>query len=330
MECMNRAIAILILSGFAASSDAAGMKGPPEFSDLALKAADIKAALGDIDLSAAKLPPLPVAAVSAVSEIPSYPPNYIDYKSEPGSGLNFIELQPFHHEINPKWSPVIQDIMNHAPGAENSFGDLVTDAHETIHDINYYLRSHKASTTSTKPQGFYIGNNLAVLLPEPKMNKSQIKQFIPTSLHGFRYEHYIGTAETDGYSSLFILNEFTAYIHGTETLVDLAQYGLWTGGKRGASGPVEFLVYSLATGMALKVNEPDYYGDNPQFREFLGFMTKRAMKTYSAAAQFSEFNWDDNDAKIHAALKESPEAAPLRAYAQELFGAEWTRTNLGF
>jgi hypothetical protein len=332
-ENMKIFFAMAVIMGMPIGVYASGWSEVTQFSDqfsnLAVQVIDLNASANDVNWSGFTLPS-PVAAHLTVPD-PARTNDCVSFSGEPGSGLNFLEVKPFRDETNPKWSPIMQDVMDHRPPDFNySFDNMSTDAHETIHAINQSICWHNNNTTCAKSSGFYLGDSRGVLLPNPKIKKSQIEQFIPASLRGFRYKTYMIELTWSEEYPLYILNEWVAYTYGTAAGIDLANHGLWTNGKRDQSGPIEFLAYSLATAMALKVNEPDYCRDNPQFREFLGFMTKRTMEAYTPVAQFPEFSWSKKDDLIYNNLKSSADAEPLRAYARELFGAEWTNTILGF
>ena len=248
--------------------------------------------------------------------------------------LKFVESAPFNTAANAKWGPLMRDIVNHSPGEADEFSqyDLSTNAHEKIHGINSYICKNSVGKCNywAGSTGLYFGAGKAVLLPNPPMKRSQVRPFVPASLHGRRYKLYLLEQEHWEEYPLHILNEWSAYYFGAAVAVEAAELGIWANGKAGQSGPVEFFVYSLAAGMALKANAPEYYAGNPQFRECLRLMGERTMKVYPLVARYPEFNWDRWDDSMYSALRNSPDAAPLRAYAREVFGPEWTASALGF
>jgi hypothetical protein len=137
--------------------------------------------------------------------------------------------------------------------------------------------NHKNRRTN----GFYVLNNQAVLVTEPNIRKSQIGPYVPNSLRGSRYTLYItGQAAWDD-TPLYVWDEWNAYVNGGAAGVDLVEHQLWKSGWRdGVAGIIEFVVYALATGQAVKEKDPEYFKNRTQFTEFLAWNLKRSMEVY--------------------------------------------------
>src|SRR3989338_7176114 len=251
------------------------------------------------------------------------------WASEPGTLVEFFELRPFNSKNSSQWGEVLKDVVNHeAPGDSNIYQDKVTLAHETSHGIHAYIRN-KLNTTGKKANGFYVLQNRAVVLLEPKMRKSQIARFVPLSLRGPRFSTYITGQSAWDDTPLYVWDEWNAYTNGGEAGVDLVERGLWKDGWRDAvAGQLEFVVYAIATAMAVQTHDPDYFAQYRQFTEFLAFNIKRSMDSYRIGSRMPEFAWAQQD-QYYNKLKTEPDADALRRFSKELFGSAWVGEVLG-
>lgn len=248
----------------------------------------------------------------------------------PGAQVEFTDLKPFNSKSNSSWGPVLKDVINHeAPGDSNNYDDKVTIAHETSHGIHAYIRGH-FNSSGKKINGFYVLDNQAVVIEEPKMRKSQVGPFVPQSLRGPRYSTYITGQTAWDDTPLYIWDEWVAYTNGGDAGVNQVQQGLWHEGWRDAvAGQIEFSVYAIATAMAAEKYDPNYFTGNKQFREFLAWNLERSMTTFKIGARMEEFKYDAQD-QYYEKLRTSSDAEDLRAFTRELFGSDWTYMVLGF
>lgn len=254
----------------------------------------------------------------------------LSWSANPGDKLEIMELKPFNAKQNAKWSPVVKDVVNHeAPGDQNHYDDLITLAHETCHGTHAYIRN-KLNTTGQKANGFYLLENRIAVVIEPHIRKSQMVRYVPTSLRGDRFKLYIqGQVEWDD-TPLYVFDEWNAYVNGGAAGVDLVNHGLWKSAwQDGVAGIIEFVVYSLATGMAVRDLDPDYFSRYTQFTEFLAWNIARSMKIFKEGAKMKEFSWDKQD-KYYQNFIQSDDAKAMREFATATFGASWTKEVLGF
>lgn len=247
-----------------------------------------------------------------------------------GDKLSFVELKSFNAKPCTCGSPILEDIMQHeVPGEHNSYDDLITQAHETSHGIHSFIRNHM-NETKTLINAFYVLENRAVKIKEPLIRKSQVAPYVPQSLRGSRFDLYITGQTMWDDSPLYIWDEWNAYTNGGAAGVELAQRGLWKSGWRdGVSGIIEFVVYALATGQAVKELDPEYFKNYSQFTEFLAWNITRSMKIYRTGSKMKEFTWKKQDDYFEKLLT-SPDAEILRNFARETFGSDWTKETLGF
>jgi len=244
--------------------------------------------------------------------------------------LEFTSLKPFNQKSNLKWGPVLKDVMNHeAPGDSNNYADRITLAHETSHGIHAYLRNH-LSPAGRRYNAFYVLKDRAVFVPEPRIRKRQVGPYVPRSLRASRYSVYVTGQTAWDDTPLYIWDEWNAYVNGGEAGVELSKLGLWNDGWRDAvMGQLEFVVYALATGMAVKENDPNYFKDETQFTDFLAWNTERALKSFHEGAAIPDFAWAEQEEYL-ASLRTAEDAEALREFTRQTFGKEWSEKVLGF
>ena len=159
--------------------------------------------------------------------------------------------------------------------------------------------------------------------------RAAVASYVPASLRGSRFGTYITGASSWDDTPLYIFDEWVAYTNGSEVAVNLARAGLWRYGWRdGVAGTLEFTAYALALGMAVEAGDPAYFRDHTQFRAFLAWNVRRAMDLYRIGSVIESFRWDTQDA-YYRALRESPDAEALRAFARRVYGRPWAAEVLG-
>ena len=229
------------------------------------------------------------------------------------------------------WGTVLTDIETHLPssyGTTYRDSDYVTWGHETTHGINSHIRNN-FNTTGKKANGFYLLENRGVVLVEPNITKSQVAPYIPQSLRGMRYSTYITGQTAWDDTPLYVWDEWVSYLNGTAVGVNRVNEGSWTEGWRDQSGNIEFVVYGIATGMAVKAKDPSYFASYPQFRNLMTWLSERSMKLYHEAQAMPDFAYDKN-VEYYEAMKTSSDAESWRQFARETFGAAWTQNVFGF
>jgi len=251
---------------------------------------------------------------------------------QPGDGVVWTTWNDVQSRTDPAWGTALADIANHLPA---SYGDQYWDAdpitagHETSHGIHAHLRVY-VHQGSERVNAFYVLGDRAAYVVEPGIRKSAVATYVPASLRGSRYALYVTGQTAWDDTPLYLWDEWNAYVNGAAVGVDLATHGLWTRGWRDAvMGPLEFCTYALATGMAVRAGDPTYFAANTQFKEFLAWNLRRAMDLFRAGRTLPDFTWADQDA-YYARLQSSADAAALRQFARDTYGATWTQTVLGF
>ncbi|MFO0649783.1 MAG: hypothetical protein U0326_26430 [Polyangiales bacterium] len=236
-----------------------------------------------------------------------------------------------HTRSNASWGTALTDIIQHLPlsyGDTYADSDLVTYGHETTHGINSHARNY-LNETRRRANGFYCMSDRVAIIVEPAIRKSAVASYVPASLRGSRFGTYITGASSWDDTPLYIFDEWVAYTNGSEVAVNLARSGLWRYGWRdGVAGTLEFTAYALALGMAVEAGDPGYFRDHTQFRAFLAWNVRRAMDLYRIGSVIESFRWDTQDA-YYRALRESPDAEALRAFARRVYGRPWAAEVLG-
>ena len=187
------------------------------------------------------------------------------------------------------------DIINHYSGRLN-YPDRMTEAHETTHMINADLRNMNGGKAA-----FYIGQDLAVIMPEPKMRKHMVQ--VPPELRGPRYATYItGQTEWDD-RPLYICDEWQAYTNGGIVCIEQVQNNTYKSGwTDGVMGLLEFSAYVVLLTLAIERNDSGYLTSTPNFLAYADLNLKTAFRTYRMGSIMDQFKWDVQD-KYLAALR---------------------------
>jgi hypothetical protein len=226
------------------------------------------------------------------------------------------------YEQTEKGTTFYADILNHSRDKKLALDDRPTMAHETTHFIHSYLRNKYTHALGRRVNGFYVGRDRAVILDEPAVRKSAVADFVPASLRGDRFEHYvIGQKDWDD-TPLYLFDEWVAYVNdATVAIEDAAASKEKPDGSRnnGVHSCVEFVVYATALAMAVEKHDPAYFARNQQFKRFLCWHLKRSMETYRQGMRYEQFRW--KPAYLHT-LRSGPEAHALRTFLDDKLGLD--------
>jgi hypothetical protein len=241
---------------------------------------------------------------------------------QPGDGLVFLDF-PAQRPPDPRAAgDVLQDIVQHLPtsyGDQYYFDEPITWAHETTHGINSELRNYH-NNTGKRANGFYVLANRGVILVEPDLRKSDANMYVPQKLRGFRYETYMSGQQAWDDTPTYIFDEWVAYTNGGAVGVALVEKGLFGNEwQDGVYGQLEFVVYSMALGMAVEAKDPDYFQTYPQFREFLAWNTRRAMEVFRKGRVMTQFQYDVQDTYFET-LRSDPSAQAMRDFISRTWG----------
>ena len=249
----------------------------------------------------------------------------------PSGDVSWTTWRAQQTRTNASWGAALTDIIQHLPasyGSTYADSDLVTYGHETTHGINAHARNY-LNNTGGRANAFYCLTDRVALVVEPGIRKADVAPYVPASLRGSRFGTYVTGQTAWDDRPLYIWDEWVAYTNGSEVALGLHRAGQWRYGWRDAvAGTVEFTAYALAVGAAVEARDPTYFQSNTQFRAFLAWNARRAMTLFREGAAVESFRMDAQDA-LYRALRESPDAEPLRAFARRVYGRAWAAEVLG-
>jgi hypothetical protein len=219
---------------------------------------------------------------------------------------------------------VYGDIISHSKGSP--FGDgsgRGTNAHETTHGINSEIRNANQQS-GKRINGFYVLNGRGVVLQEPNIKMSNATKFVPQNLRSYRWDLYMVTQlKSWNDTPTYICDEWVAYINGGACDVDDVKKGKFKGGwTDGVSGCCDFSIYTIALAMAAKHDDPEYWKNYPQFRNFIIWELRFAQKTFLEGRVMKQFKWKKQDDLLLKFL-ESPEAEEMRKFCREELEGVW-------
>lgn len=193
--------------------------------------------------------------------------------------------------------------------------------------------TYRKEGDKARSYGFYVGGNKAAMVPQPKIRITNVAEMIPQKLRKSRYQLYLVSQATSWNADpLYLYDEWNAYVNGATTGVELGQKSKAvfedpTVSKTDAVlGCLEFNVYALYTCMAAKELDKTY--DFKQLLEFTAWNSRRSMKVYHDGYKQEAYNWDDHE--YLKFLQTSDDAAKMRAFVIETWGATWANEVFGF
>jgi len=232
--------------------------------------------------------------------------------SQSQTDSNKLKIQTFGN--TGPYTSALQDIKEHQGQIPFTSDDDL--GHETTHGINAYLREKNGGTGNVN--AFYLLNGNYVVLKEPDVRMSDITDYIPSQLRGTSsYNLYMIQQQSSWNNEpLYIFDELTSYTNGAIVSSQI--------NERGSSNVPEFMAYSLALGKTIEQRDPNYWNspNGEQFKQFLGYSLQRAI---NAETSQSNGNREAVIQKFNGMTNQD-----LQDFARKTYGADWTRTNLGF
>lgn len=238
-------------------------------------------------------PPTPEPIPEPIPTVPL--PNWITYPAKQ------------QHKNN-----LYDDILAHTLFSKN-FGDRNTTAHETNHHVeadirNQYYQKYK------NPSAFYVGNDKALILENPKFRLSNVRDFIPPKLRFGRYQlYFVQQANAWNEQPLYAWNEWNCYVNGFQVDVEDAEQGKTRSASDDILSVTEFTIYALAVGLAQQELDPNYT-HKKEFEAFLRWNTLRAQNLVKRGSKYTHLHWQFKN--LQPIFKNSKEAEPLRKYMQ--------------
>jgi hypothetical protein len=189
----------------------------------------------------------------------------------------------------------------------NSAGRHV-NVHETAHGIHSDLRMKYTRELGYRVNAFYCLKGRAVILREPNLRMTHIARRVPKKLRSYRYDLYFVDQMKDWDDTpTYPLEEWVAYILGSECAVEDNKMGVERPRSDAVSGCLDFSIYAVVTAMAVKEEDPHYWESHPEFRHFIKYNLIRAEKAFNEGREIfrsekqekllEAFNNDDEDSK---------------------------------
>jgi hypothetical protein len=204
------------------------------------------------------------------------------------------------------------DIINHYSKIL-SYPDVMTQAHETTHEINSNIRN--AHGDGIRIVGFYVSNNNACIFSQPNFTKDKIASFVPSTLQGLSFNEYVVGMREWNDSPLYLYDEFRAYINGAKSAVEYVEKSLYKDGWTNAvSNPLEFSVYACATVLAIEKYDSNYLYNQPNFLRYTYFSIVEAYDFYNRGSVMEQFKWDKQDAYLASLRADETISNVLKTY----------------
>ncbi len=212
---------------------------------------------------------------------------------------------PKVHDVE-KGTTLYADVVNHCQDYASFLvvGSKITSCHECTHGCNNDIRNRVGGNVN----GFYLGQDRAIVIPEPKCRKRDAAGFIPESLRAGRFAMYVtGQSEWDA-QPLYLFDELVAYVNGAWAALDLKRQEQYTEGSRVIEGPVEFVSYAAAVLLAA-----DKVGDLSQLLcDFSRWLFRHAYNSYFECLK--EFDPFDEQDRLYRIQKDGAEWAAVREF----------------
>lgn len=136
------------------------------------------------------------ALPAAEPRIPSGAVKWLIYKP-----AGAVDGQGILRDVTSRCTPSVRQTMYDA--------DQETYTHEATHGLNSIIRNKMGGTSSVN--AFYVGNGLCVVLPEPKLRLSWVRQYVRT-------KHPTPTLAWSSWENepLYLVDELSAYLNGLQ------------------------------------------------------------------------------------------------------------------
>lgn len=246
----------------------------------------------------------------------------VDKKSD--EVLKFIDVPKKNKDIED--DSVYNDVLSRQ---SEPFGDEAgrhVNVHETAHGIHSDLRNEYQRKLGYKCNAFYCLKGKAVILKDPNITIRDIAKYIPKNLRSYRYNLYFITQLKDWDDvPTYVLDEWNAYILGSECAVEDYQRRIEIPRSDAVSGCLDFSIYAIAMSMAVKELDPEYWQEHPEFKEFIKYNLKRAdMAFYLGKDVFKSSNQE----KLLDAFLNDKQSDNLRNFMKKELGEYFVKTTL--
>lgn len=228
----------------------------------------------------------------------------------------FIHCAPIQSVNN--LGKVLSDIESHMPaGHIYRDSDKITWGHETTHGIHSRVRNKHQRHDRGRINAFYVLEDRAVIIQEPKTTISEAARLVPRSLRGGVFDLYMVRQRRDWNDTpLYVFDEWVAYGNGAAVRADLNIQSR----DETVLYMLEFNNYAIAVAMAARTNDQ-------QFKRFLMWNLERSMHIYQTNRNIGD---NSRSSSYLEKTRTAQDAEELRQFARSYFGEKWTKRVLGY
>lgn len=225
----------------------------------------------------------------------------------------------------PRDNSVYEDVLSHCTRPNRGDGRY-TDAHETSHFISSEIRNANTGHNN----GFYLLNDIGVLLEHPKITIREAGGYIPRTLRGMRYQlYFVDQLRYWNEDPLYIVEELNCYTLGGMTALDDAKNNRSLERTDAVAGSFEFSIYTLGMIMCIQDKDKSYWDNNQNFREFMDFLLKRAFNTFYTGKEIPEFN-SISQGKIYDAYLNTSDGKKFQEFYKKTFPEKPVDTKINW
>jgi len=212
---------------------------------------------------------------------------------------------------------VYDDVLWHTPKKDMVlFDSRSTTAHENIHMISSHLR--QLYSKRGKINGFYLLDNKALILKQPKITISQAASYVPKNLRGSRFDVYFKRQSKYWDSEpLYIIEEHLGYVTGGMCAVNDYVNGKSTEDNTDVcSAAMEFIAYSTAVAMCVKDKDPDYWDREDDFIALLYYLNNTSSGLFTQSREIPQLYFESAE-KHFDKLINSEEGKTIISFIQQ-------------
>ncbi len=229
-------------------------------------------------------PPLPdvepTPAPPAPGPVPVPPPSPLP---NPPPSIAMIDVPAVSSRFT--GDTLYAEILNRDPNPFTT-SDRPTNAHESCHGINARIRNQAGGRNN----GFYAFGGKGIVVPEPSFRLSAIRDYIPASVRGNRYQLYLVQQAGDWDDQpLYLCDEWVAYCAGLAVAVEDNKAGRLASADW-LAGPVEFAIYALALAQTCNDKDPGAWSAG-KIHSFLAWQLAVAGQHYEAGKDIAAMNF---------------------------------------
>lgn len=224
-----------------------------------------------------------------------------------------------NYPVQRKWSAesgLHGDVLNHRVGQPKYYPDRYTTVHENCHFISSEIRNKYEAGTNA----FYLGNDRAIVLKEPKATIAQAASFVNKVLEGSRFNLYlVRQRQFWNDMPLYLVDEHVAYLMESKAAMEDALVKEPTEATDILISPIEFSVYTVALARAVAEHDKEYFASNKQFRDLITWLVKESFAVYHQGQKYPVYK---NAADPYQIMKSGKGGTGFRNFCEKSLGID--------